>query len=212
MLYRRKKLCLIAAPKTEHYFLSFFIHLLFISRELRCKFHFVSPRFAVHFCSYNDFFFFAVFISSLKLFTNKFKNDKEQTRRRWGRGWVSSGNVIQMSYYFIQFATRKGGRQEEKWNGKDGGKITISAILIINLHKMVNLMTISVLLHNSDTQSSLRLSIVHLTLSRNIIITIVDVFFFLFALCFLSMPDKIWEFSYAGDPVLFFTFITSNNV
>lgn len=28
-----------------------------------------------------------------------------------------NGNVIQMSYYFIQFATRRGGRQEEKWNG-----------------------------------------------------------------------------------------------
>lgn len=56
-------------------------------------------------------------------------------------------------------------RNEMEW--KDGGKITISAILIINLHKMVNLMTIS-LLHNSDTQSSLRLSlsIVHLTHSQ----------------------------------------------
>lgn len=93
---------------------------------------------------------------------------------------------------------------------KYGGKITIFAILIINLHKMVNLMTISVL-HNSDTQSSLRLSIVHLTLSqyhnnncRRLLLLTRPVFF--------HCRDKIWEFSYAGDPVLFFTFITSNNV
>ena len=119
LCFRRIKLCLIAAPKTEHYFLSFFIHLLFISREFYCKFHFVSPPFT----AYNDFFLpsssCSCFHLLLKLSTNKFKNDKEQITRGGGmRESAYNGNVIQMSYYFIQIATRRGGRQEEKWNGR----------------------------------------------------------------------------------------------